>query len=60
MQPQQFSMQSSNFDGFSLKMPNFLTSFTIGIQNQTELRLFWLHFALTPSSNEIFHGKIQM
>ena len=30
-----FSMQRSNFDGFSLKMSSILTSFTIGIQNQT-------------------------
>ena len=53
-------MQSSNFDGFNRKMSSILTSFTICIQNLTELGLLWLHLGLTPSSKEIFHGKIRM
>ena len=56
----EFLMQSSNFDGFNMKMSSILTSFTISIQNLTELGLLRLHFGLTPSINEIFHGKIRM
>ena len=46
-------------------MSSCLTSFgiCICIQNQTESRLFRLHFALTPSSNEmrtIFYGIIAL
>ena len=56
----EFSIKSSNFDGFNLKMSRILTSFSICIQNLTELRLFWLYFTLTPSCNEIFPCKIWM
>ena len=38
--------------GLDLKMTRILTSASICTQNQTKSIIFWLHFGLTPSSNE--------